>query len=561
MTPYPPPATSSHPGLVQLPSGMSALSDWLDQELKEASSPTFAAIHVEASAQAITIAQGLAADDDSLQVGHDVLTATTTGVYNVGVGMHVGSSVQDGSYNSLFGNTVAQDLVSGDKNVFVGYNLSGVTNKDSNVIIGSDITAGNSDRQILIGHAVVPEGANKTVIGSDGQTNAHVFGTLTIGDGTDATKTATFDCSGIAAGTNRTLTLPNASGTLLYAGGPLGTPSSATLTNATGLPVSTGVSGLGSNVAAFLATPSSANLASAVTDETGSGSLVFAASPTLTNATINQAANGDTAIKSVRNTDTSPTGNFLDFQSAAAASVYKVDRFGALTVNVTAQASTAERLLTFGVSDSGSSFTLDNGTTNAAFFNPTFNGTIEAGVEGVPISFFGTKGVDTATNPAILFLGRHNTGGGNTDLSATVPLAEFRNRATSLLYVYGNGDLKLVKSGAVIGYGTGAGGAVTQATSRTTGVTLSKATGAITTNTTSLAAGASATFTVTNTVVTALDVVNVAIKSGQTNKETSVAVTAVAAGSFDITVYNQHASTAETGAIVINFVVIKGAVS
>ena len=61
----------------------------------------------------------------------------------------------------------------------------------------------------------------------------------------------------------------------------LGIPSSATLTNATGLPISTGVSGLGSGVATFLVTPSSSNLASAVTDETGSGALVFATSPAL----------------------------------------------------------------------------------------------------------------------------------------------------------------------------------------------------------------------------------------------------------------------------------------
>lgn len=64
-------------------------------------------------------------------------------------------------------------------------------------------------------------------------------------------------------------------------GGALGTPSSGTLTNATGLPISTGVSGLGTGVATFLATPSSANLAAALTDETGTGANVFANTPTL----------------------------------------------------------------------------------------------------------------------------------------------------------------------------------------------------------------------------------------------------------------------------------------
>jgi len=61
----------------------------------------------------------------------------------------------------------------------------------------------------------------------------------------------------------------------------LGTPTSGTLTSCTGLPVTTGISGLGANVAAFLATPSSANLAAALTDETGTGANVFANTPTL----------------------------------------------------------------------------------------------------------------------------------------------------------------------------------------------------------------------------------------------------------------------------------------
>jgi hypothetical protein len=61
----------------------------------------------------------------------------------------------------------------------------------------------------------------------------------------------------------------------------LGTPTSGTLTNFTGLPIATGVSGLAANVATFLATPSSANLAAALTDETGTGANVFANTPTL----------------------------------------------------------------------------------------------------------------------------------------------------------------------------------------------------------------------------------------------------------------------------------------
>ncbi len=58
------------------------------------------------------------------------------------------------------------------------------------------------------------------------------------------------------------------------------------LADATGLPISSGVSGLGSNVATFLASPTSANLASAVTGETGTGSLVFATNPTIAGMTV-----------------------------------------------------------------------------------------------------------------------------------------------------------------------------------------------------------------------------------------------------------------------------------
>jgi hypothetical protein len=110
--------------------------------------------------------------------------------------------------------------------------------------------------------------------------------------------------SGLASGVSAFLATPSSAnlitavtdetgtGALVFATSPtlvtpaLGTPTSGTLTNVTGLPIATGVSGLAAGVASFLATPSSANLRTAVTDETGTGSLVFATAPTITNANL-----------------------------------------------------------------------------------------------------------------------------------------------------------------------------------------------------------------------------------------------------------------------------------
>lgn len=66
----------------------------------------------------------------------------------------------------------------------------------------------------------------------------------------------------------------------------LGTPSSGNLANTTGFPTAN-LSGLGTGVATFLATPTSANLAAALTDETGSGAAVFGTNPTIAKPVLN----------------------------------------------------------------------------------------------------------------------------------------------------------------------------------------------------------------------------------------------------------------------------------
>lgn len=110
------------------------------------------------------------------------------------------------------------------------------------------------------------------------------------------------------------------------------------------------------------------------------------------------------------------------------------------------------------------------------------------------------------------------------------------------------------------GYMTGAGGSVTQITTIATGVTLSKPTGQITTVASTLAGAAEATFTVTNTKVTAKDMVVLSTTYAGAGTPL-VYCSKVAAGSFDITITNLHAANALDAVLVINFAVIKGASS
>lgn len=107
--------------------------------------------------------------------------------------------------------------------------------------------------------------------------------------------------------------------------------------------------------------------------------------------------------------------------------------------------------------------------------------------------------------------------------------------------------------------GPTSGGTVTQATDKSTGVTLNKPSGQITTSDASLAGAAEVSFTVTNSEVAATDVVIVNVASGASTGTYIASVSAVAAGSFDITLSNVGATAGE--ALVLNYVALKGASS
>ncbi len=195
------------------------------------------------------------------------------------------------------------------------YGGTGVANTGKTITLGGNLTTSGAFATTLTSTATTnvtlpTTGTLATLAGSEALTNKSVNGVTLVTGGTatkylseDGTYTTPAGSGGltvgtttITSGTNTRILYDNSgvlgeytisgTGSVAMTNSPsfttpaLGTPSAATLTNATGLPVSTGISGLGTGVATFLATPSSANLLAAVTDETGTGLLVFNNSPT-----------------------------------------------------------------------------------------------------------------------------------------------------------------------------------------------------------------------------------------------------------------------------------------
>jgi hypothetical protein len=159
-------------------------------------------------------------------------------------------------------------------------------------------------------NATLTAGTNIAVTNADASITLGITGVIASSNGGTGNGFTKF--SGPAT-SEKTFTLPNSSETLLYSGGPLGTPSSATLSNASGLPVSTGISGLGTGVATALAV----NTGTAGAFVVNGGALGTPTSGTVTNLTGTASIN----INGTVGATTANTGKFTTLEATGVATV------------------------------------------------------------------------------------------------------------------------------------------------------------------------------------------------------------------------------------------------
>ena len=127
---------------------------------------------------------------------------------------------------------------------------------------------------------------------------------------------------------------------------------------------------------------------------------------------------------------------------------------------------------------------------------------------------------------------------------------------------YSDPEFTICYASQEIGYSAAAQGAVTQATSKSTGVTLNTSAGRITMNNAALAAGAAVSFVLTNSLISINDTIVVNVSSNTTGSALGAYTTYVsylAAGSALITLRNLTAATSYSEAVIINFAIIHGA--
>ena len=119
----------------------------------------------------------------------------------------------------------------------------------------------------------------------------------------------------------------------------------------------------------------------------------------------------------------------------------------------------------------------------------------------------------------------------------------------------------MLLAGGGLGYGAGSGGTVTQATSKSNAITLSKPAGQITMNAASLAAGATVGFQLNNTLIGANDSVIVVLQSSVISSSAYTVQVGYVIGSACGIFLTNRSGGALAEAVILNFAVIKGSIT
>jgi hypothetical protein len=220
--------------------------------------------------------------------------------------------------------------------------------------------------------------------------------------------------------------------------------------------------------------------------------------------------------------------------------------------------------LTFNTTADGTNFTLErmridsSGNVGIGVTSPAD----KLHVGGATSTYMRVSSTNAATGAGIRFT--NATGQWLIGAGPQSGLADFQfydgNASSERMKIDSSGNVIVTGPGG-LGYGTGSGGTVTQATSKSTAVTLNKTNGRITMNNAALGAGAEVLFSVTNSTVSATDVILANHGGGAANNDNyRVVVVNPAAGSFRLSVRNVSGGSLSE-ALVINFAIIKAVTS